>query len=317
MLNEQFLSIPTKRISPSSSLSFDDTATEDDDVTDACSQSNLPNPAPGFFHDGKQTLCAAAAGGVCKQSGHDLPSTIDQSLCIVCDLAMHNPCKVNCRDWILKTAKQEGVVGSKIIAMFPPNTRDKISTAFPDQSHLVICLSCVKDIEDANFIGILGGSTTPAGGGKKKRATTSKKKAATARPRTDTSEGIDWEEVIPSMTWENIVVSTTECNMMMNKNNSPLLTKLKGFTVGDRFVEIYDIRVIPLQLLAKQVGVLQAVGSMNKPGIVDLVIELHASREMEKVTGVVVPNNVAYDADRNIWNVPRVINVIFSDDFKD
>lgn len=87
------LSTTTRQISPTSSLLLDTTKDDEDGIDDVgaiVSHFQLPSllPLTQYFHDGKQTLCVAA--GICKHpGGYDLPSISIQSLCILCDLAMH------------------------------------------------------------------------------------------------------------------------------------------------------------------------------------------------------------------------------------
>ena len=323
------------RVSPSFSLSTfdnDDGAEDDDEDKEVVYHTTRPSFLPdrdAYFYDSKQTICAAA-GGHCKKVGVDLPSSTDYPdyVCIVCDLAMHVACAVNYRQWIANISRQANLPYEDIFEMLPTNAQEKIRRAFPNSSHLNFCLRCKENVESTNNLVGLGSTTASSSGRGRgcggsgsgsgestKRKSTKKSKPPKAPPRVNTFKELDWDAHIKSSaTWKDMVVTATECNLMM-RQHPDLFTALKGFMVGDTLVEIQDITVIPLRDAAKKIGIV-GYGSLTKPALVKVMLALHNKNELEEARGITVPTNVVYDNVNVIWNVPRIINIIFSDEFK-
>jgi hypothetical protein len=91
------------------------------------------------------------------------------------------------------------------------------------------------------------------------------------------------------------------------------LTKLEGVKLADGQVKkTIDINLDSLLTIAVKMNVRGFCMMKKKPLCAALVDLLHARRELEKLTGVAPVN----DDGANInWNMPRLLNIIFSDEF--
>ena len=101
----------------------------------------------------------------------------------------------------------------------------------PYESERVVCYKCISDIKELSNIKPDGNGITEDGQEADLSILTGGADPTPSR-----------EDSIYNCSWEHVVVTAGESNLVVGKKHDPRnLTKLKGFSVGDRIIEISKI----------------------------------------------------------------------------
>ena len=251
-----------------------------------------------FFDNGVQCRCASGDG-----CGSEYAVSGSTHRCGCCGLKIHSILVCNGHLFGSWLARADGFIP----AMLPPYGKAKYDQYLGDfsSSDVAICHSCqVKMDKEFNL--------------PKPRAEDDEEGGTQTTTATTTSSGkqsaaIDWQHVIPTLSWKSLKLSAGDSNQVQkgNRQTAKELTRLKGIEVADGRVEATkNINLDTLRKIGGKIGLGQTRGKPKKQ-VCDLLVAFYGNKEIEERTGVAsLPSGQSIT-----WNVPRYLNVMFSDDF--
>ena len=286
-------------------------------------------------HRGTQNQCAA--GNLCKMGSAAPLSTNPDHRCLVCNLFMHpnlHMCGLKYCSWLVKTSKEHGLEFSVTRSILSSDSLSRIGSS--PSGDIGFCASCVNALKPK----VLSLLVDTEGGGDKDDGNDDGDVALVTEAggddpsKTKKANAAKWKAFAATVTgWRNIVVSVSAVNEVSNSKKGEL-TKIEAFRVGDVVMPIGDIPVDTLRKICTnrlEEKVNTRGGEKNseirKGPLCDRLLAFRADMEKQGWHST-EPSSVAAQRKntsrgrkaakpRCFINVPRMINVVFSDDFKD
>ena len=195
--------------------------------------------------------------------------------------------------------------GSVHVSLLSPIGRSALRVGVdgvdPYESERVMCLKCISDIKE------LVTNLQPDGNG----ITADGQEADLSILTGGADPAPSGEYAIYNCSWKHVMVTAGESNLVTGKKHSPgNLTKLKGFLVGDRLIEISKISIDELKKWVARTGGISRARKKKKKDLADAIVLYRAAKERQSMTGeheVMVPGT----NDVLVINNKRLLNVLF------